>query len=146
MTTHFVKGEFTHELTNEAKKLSWTIQISKTITAEGIENIIVDAFEASDMGNWALLDNSAPIWEDKPKGMPTSQYAVEIILNGGELKFQDVEETEDDLDWTLNLEKLLNGIQLNAEQRPDDCDLDNADGNTIDCIMQYAILGEIVFG
>ena len=146
MNTNFINDEYGYELTNEAKEKSWIIQVPKTITTEDIENILVDAFEASDMGRWALLDNSAPIWEDKPKGMPTSQYAVEIILNGGELKFQDVEETEDDLDWTLNLEKLLNGIQLNAEQRPDDCDLENADGNTIDCIMQYAILGEIVFG
>ena len=48
--------------------------------------------------------------------------------------------------YDLTLERLLVGIQKNAEERPWDCDLENYDATTCDCIIQYALYDEIIFG
>ena len=53
---------------------------------------------------------------------------------------------EEDEKYELTLEKLLNGIKLNTENRPDDCDIDDGDANTMDCIIQYGLFGDIIFG
>ena len=142
----YKKTEYSHELTKEAKQQhNFSIKIEKKISLEDIENIIVTAIEGG-INYWAGIDNSLSEWNEKPKNMPLSCYAVELLISHKSIKFYDIEETDDDTSWILTLDKLLNGIKLNAENRPFDSDLDNMDSNTADCIIQYALFDNIIYG
>ena len=71
------------------------------------------------------------------------EILVEILEGGGSIWFEDAEEDEK---YELTLEKLLNGIKLNVENRPDDCDIDDGDAETMDCIIQYGLFSDVIFG
>ena len=115
------------------------------ITENNIENIIVTSFEGGS-NYWMGLDNSPVEWRNKPQDEPIATWATKLILEGKELKLYDIEETEDDEEWVLTLDKLLKGIGLNAKHRSFDADLENMDATTADCIVQYALFGEVVYG
>lgn len=75
--------------------------------------------------------------------------ASEQISRGGVLLLHDAESADT---WELNLEKFLNGVKLYFEQgchveaednRIDTCDVDADDA---DCIIQFALFGEVIFG
>lgn len=51
----------------------------------------------------------------------------------------------DEKDYELTLEKLLNGWKKYAEDHNAD-DFDEYDGISADCIMQYAIFGDAIYG
>ena len=55
------------------------------------------------------------------------------------------EDVLDDKDHELTLEKLLNGWKKYAEDHNTD-DFDEYDGISADCIMQYAIFGDVIYG
>jgi putative methionine-R-sulfoxide reductase with GAF domain len=77
--------------------------------------------------------------------LATAEIVAKIILNGGKVKITDIEEGEEPkFDFTL--ERLIVGIQKNAEERPWDCDLENYDATTCDCIIQYAVFDDVIFG
>lgn len=131
---YYKKNDFTHELTNEAKAL--TFEVKATVTAEQIENIIVNSLEAQST-YWLGLDNTTPEWDNEPDDLPTSQYATQLILEGKTLTLYDIED-ESEI-WTLTLDKLLKGISIamcNSEDIEDESD----------SVMQYALFGELVFG
>lgn len=138
--------KYGYDLKAKEKTKSFIIEIEQKITIDDIENIIVTSVEGGS-NYWMGIDNSTSEWADKPEKMPISQYIVELILAGKTVKFYDIEDEDDtENDWTLTLDKLLNGFKLNAQQRPEDSDLDNADATTADCIIQYAMFGEVVYG
>ena len=120
--------------------------IKKKITEEDIENIIIDGLEGG-ITYWAMLHNNTPEFEEyyKDKDLSTSEIVAKIILKGGSVKITDNEEDVEPM-YDLTLERLLVGIQKNADERPWDCDLENYDADTCDCIIQYAIFDEVVFG
>jgi len=133
-------------LNPEIAKKTYKIQVDKQITVEDIENIMVTAIEGG-IGYWSVLKANTPEWVNKPKGLPVSQYATQLLVEGKEVVFFDSEENEKDADhWTLTLEKLLNGIVKNTNERPQDADLDNMDALTADCIVQFALFDEVVYG
>lgn len=78
--------------------------------------------------------NNEPCYED---------ILVEMLESGKSLYWVDC---EDNTSNELTLEKLLNGIRLNAENRPHDCDLESGDAETMDCIIQYALFDDVIFG
>ncbi len=122
-----------------------TVTIKKNITENDIACIMVGTFEGGS-NYWVGLDNKdKPEWEAKPKDEPNSTWATKILLDGGSIKFYSLEGDEDE-DWILTLDKLIKGLQLNCEQRPHDCDLEQGDAGTCDCILQYALFGEVVYG
>ena len=131
---YFKKKDYTHELTKEAKALTFKVGI--TVTAEQIENIIVTSLECQST-YWLGLDNTTPEWDDEPDELPASQYATQLILEGKTVTLYDIED-EDEV-WTLTLDKLLKGISI-ALSNDEDIE-DEADS-----VMQYALFGEIVFG
>ena len=69
---------------------------------------------------------------------------VEMLEMGKSLWFVDAEDADEM--YELTLEKLLNGIAMNCEKRPNDCDIDDGDDITMDSIIQYALFEDIIFG
>ena len=67
---------------------------------------------------------------------------AEIMEAGGKLTVYDREE---DKDHELTMEKLLNGWKKYVEDRDAD-EFIEYDGDSADCIMQYAIFGDIIYG
>lgn len=130
-------------LTDAAKELTYTTERYAIITANDIEDIVVTALEGG-IDYWACLDNITELWELKPKNMPVSKYAAHLLMSDKELVFYDTEDSEET--WTLTMEKLLRGLDMNAENRPGESDLDDLDAESADCIFQYALMQEIVYG
>jgi hypothetical protein len=135
----------------DEKKIVGVVNVPLNINEEMIGNIIIGSIEGGS-NYWMGLDNTGSKWNDKPKGEPLSTWATKIILEGGSVEIFDYEEflendSTDGLEiWSLTLDKILEGIKLNALKRPWDCDLENGDAQTDDCIIQYALFGEIVYG
>lgn len=120
--------------------------VKNKITEEELRDLIIDGIETG-ITYWAMLDNDTEQFEKyyETTEMSTSEIVAEIILNGGSVKITDIEYCEEPK-YNLTLERLLAGIQKNAEERPHDCDLENYDSVTCDCILQYAIFDEVIFG
>lgn len=53
---------------------------------------------------------------------------------------------EEDKRYRLTKTRIENGFTLNAEKRPQDSNLEEGDSTTGDCILQYAIFGDIIYG
>lgn len=126
-------------------KVVGEVVIPIEIKETDIESIIVGSLEGGS-NYWLGLDNTGELWENRPQGVPLSIWATKLLLDGKEVKFYDMEEEEDDSDWTLTLEKLIKGLKLNAQRRPWASDLDNFDGSDCDCVVQYAMFDEVVYG
>lgn len=67
---------------------------------------------------------------------------AEILESGGKLTVYDREE---DKDHELTMEKLLDGWKKYIEAY-NAYDFDEYDGVSADCIMQYAIFGDVIYG
>ena len=82
-----------------------------------------------------------------------SQVELNKSIIGDNIKFFDAEDPDEGEDpnmcWYLNADTLSRGCALYSENRGDlvEC-LRNADfdADEADCLMQYALIGEIVFG
>jgi hypothetical protein len=120
--------------------------IEKEVTEKDIETIIVNGFEGG-IKYWAGLDvyYSEDVF-NCPKDEPWSTWCTKLLIEGKSVKLYDVEGTEDDNNWILTLDKIINGYKLNCIKRPHDSDLENGDATTSDSIIQYALFNEIVFG
>lgn len=130
----------------DEKEIVGTIQVPQTFTANDINSVICTGLEGG-IGYWAILDTNHEGFENakrKENDVTLSDWATMLLLQGKTVRFFD---NEDDSEvWELTLEKLLNGIKLNAEKRPHDSNIENGDVITSDCIIQYALFGEIQFG
>lgn len=131
---YYKKNEFTHELTKEAKTLSFPVET--TVSAEEIENIVVSSLEGAS-NYWVGLDNTTPEWENEPEDLPASQYATQLLLEGKTIKLYDIE--DEDEQWELDLQKLLKGIGKAMSQGYDIED-------DVDEVLQLALFGELVYG
>lgn len=129
-------------------------------TEEDLTDIICTAFEGG-IGHWGCVDNTKSEWKDKPDDMPVSEFVSKLLISGKEITIFDAELEEDELTeediWTLNLEKLLSGIKKYIEASRPSClytaclnqgnvDAFNIDIEDADCIIQYALFGELTFG
>lgn len=115
--------------------------VKKEVTANDIDIVVTGAIEDC-ATNWFYLLTEDPIWLEKPDGLPYSTWATRLILRGTELK---VEDRFTEREYTLTLDKLLKGIKLNSIKRDFDRDIGNGDAVTFDCIVQYAIFGDVVY-
>lgn len=138
----YIKGQFRYEL--EEKFARREFIYNNTVTAEQLENIIVSAFEGG-VNYWCVVDNSTDDFKKLPNDMPISQKIFKIIMDGRNVSLYDIEEEEESI-WDLTFTRLLRGIELNSKNRPFDCDLENIDATTADCIIQYSIYDDIIFG
>ena len=124
---------------------TFDLEITKnlTVTAEDIDDIMCSALEGG-ITYWCA--------KATPVGEYLGEWANEQIARGGELVLYDA---EDDEEYVLTREKLLNGICL-AYQHDYYKDYDwavdgkidacNVDAEVSDVIVQLALFGEVVYG
>lgn len=125
---------------------SWEVKIQQSIlvTEQDIDDIMVSALEGG-ITYWA---DRADVIEDRR----VADWGHEQIARGGVLLIHDAEEDEV---YELTREKLLDGIKLAYEygcyEEYEWCDgykLDccQIDAEVADCIVQYALFGDWVYG
>lgn len=115
-----------------------------TVSGNSLETIIVSAL-TSGIGYWAKInDDTEEFNQLYDKVFCVSSAIVEIILNGGEVSIESKSE-EYKPKYKLSLNRLLKGIAMNIENRPWDCNMKHIDKTTADCIIQYAIFGDVLF-
>lgn len=122
------------------KKYTVRPQIDVNLSQQDIDDIMAVA-----------LDGGICYWFRKAEvvGECLGEYASDQISRGGALILHDAESAQT---WELTLEKFLKGVKLYFEQgchvnvednAIDTCDID---ANDADCIIQFAVFGEVVFG
>lgn len=128
----------------ENAKAVGSIKVEVPITTDDIENITVTAFEGG-INYWAGLKNDSPLWKSKPAKEPLSSWATKLLLKGESVFLYDIE-NPDNTNFELNLKGLLYGIEKYYIVTDYQMDKENWDAESADCIVQYALFGEIVFG
>lgn len=118
------------------------ITVTYYYTDEDLKDILITALEGG-IGYWACLDNTEGAWSEQPENMPTSEYAWQILYNCGTLRF--IDEEDDDEEYTMNLADFYKGIGLAIKNKDWDGDMDNVDACVADMIMQYAMIGSVVY-
>lgn len=111
------------------------------------------ALSANDIDNimCCALEGGITYWCCKAEvvGDYLAEYGHEQIARGGSLILHDAESGDK---WELTLEKLLAGIGLwlanggSYALEGGELDLYEVDSEVADCIIQYALFGEILFG
>ena len=122
------------------KKYTVRPQIDVNLSRQDIDDIMAVA-----------LDGGICYWCRKAEvvGEYLGEYASDQISRGGALILHDAESAQT---WELTLEKFLKGVKLYFEQgchvqvednAIDTCDID---ANDADCIVQFSVFGEVMFG
>jgi hypothetical protein len=111
---------------------------------------IVDIISSAvyDIGYWACINNDTNEWWDAraelPKDSTFEDLMYHILKKGESILIMDAEDDEEE--WDLTLEKLLNGIKLTIEKKCWNGNIDELDGEIGDIIFQYSLFNEIVYG
>ena len=105
------------------------------VTDDHLDSILVGAFEGGS-NYWA---EKVEVRDDDYKG---AEFASGVIGKGGELYIT----TELDGKYLLTRNMLINGLQQYLDESKHKNWPDGGDAYTDDCILQYALFGEIVYG
>jgi hypothetical protein len=132
-----------NEMLEFGSKVAGYVNVPLEFTENDICNIIVSSFEGGS-NYWMGVDNTTEGWKDKPKDEPISTWATKLLLDGKKITLYDIEDEE--TIFSLTLVKLLKGIMINATKRPFAWDRENWDALDCDCIMQYALFGDTIYG
>ena len=101
-----------------------------------------------DIGYWGRIDNTTEDWQHVSASLPSDSTFEDVrwalLKTGNSLRIEDVE--NDDEDYNLTLDKLLNGIKLAIEKKYWNGNMDDIDGEVGDIIFQMSLFDEIVFG
>lgn len=130
-----------------------TVEVTRKIEVTTDDIVCILSCEAAGWDYWGCIvdcDNNDKVYKAAAKRLHEKGGQVsyedvyaDALEHGEKIIIGDVE-SEDE--WELTLEKLLNGIKQNAAERPEDCSIEDGDAITADCILQYALFGEVVFG
>ena len=127
-------------LNSESEMFYIPVERTVSLSVEDIDNIMTTAL----VGGINYWCGAAEVVGDC-----IGKYASEQIARGGTLVLHDAESNDK---WELNREKLLKGFKRwfdddGAQFAPNgQIDWTSFDANDADCIIQYALFGEIVFG
>jgi len=121
------------------------------LSEDDILSIIDGAF--SSCHYWAFLHTEMEEWSEMPvnEGIASSEWCAKLLIDDDAIiYFSDAEcggnKNDPDFElWELTLKDLLKGFYLNRDHRKE-CDIDCMDGTSYDCILQYALFGEIIYG
>lgn len=127
-----------------------TIQITKTISEEVLENIFVTALEGGS-NYWFDLKRGSikKVRELEPEGPLSEAMFRAIMYKGLSLEVIDAEDDEDVI-GELSLERVIEGIKK-ISNSGDSWALENelnssGDANSSDVVFQYIVLGDAVYG
>lgn len=124
-------------------KAEVNVTIEVALTEEQVSDIMVGAIEGG-VNYWASIRRDSE-WDSKPSDEPASMWATHLLLTGKQVQFYDYEDPTEEID-PLTLEKLVEGYAKQVAENPIDADLEQADANTYDNIIQYALFGQLVYG
>lgn len=116
------------------------VRATRTFTEEDISDIVVGAIEGG-INYWGYITPETK--EGKPKEVATSEWCARLLLDGKPVHIRDVEDDEEL--FQLTFDKLVSGMRQNAV-RNNDADLDCYDAEDYDCIFQYGLFNDIVYG
>ena len=123
------------------KKFTIRPQIEVNLTQQDIDDIMVTALEGG-INYWCR--------KAEVVGEYLGEAASDQISRGGSLILHDAESSDK---WELTLDKFLKGVGLYIKEGSgvmvEDfklVDIGCIDGPDADCIIQYALFGELVFG
>ena len=119
------------------------ITVTYYYTDEDLKDILITALEGG-IGYWACLDNTEGEWSKQPENMPTSEYAWNILCDCGALHF--IDEEDDNKEYVMTMADFFRGISFAIKNKDWDGDMDSLDACVADAIMQYAMLGSVVYG
>lgn len=142
ITLHAEESAYT-PLEFSDEKIIGTVTIVQNITEEDFSNLIVGAFEGG-TSSWMGLIRKTEQFADKPKDEPVSTWVTKLLLEGQGIEVCDIEDRS--TRWTLTLPMVLLGIAKNAKERPEHTDMEYWDADDYDCIIQYALFDELVYG
>ena len=122
--------------------------LTHEFTPSDINDLIVGALEGG-INYWcrkAVIkkDTEDNFFNVLPEDQEKVIYASDAIGYGGTLILLDAESTDK---WELTLENVLKAIEKHCTKRhitPSDL-MDDYDADDCDCIVQYAIFGELMF-
>lgn len=124
----------------DSKKFQIHAEIVVNLTMQDIDDIMCAALE----GGICYWCSTAEVI-----GGYLGEYAHEQISRGGALRLHDC---ESDQVYDLTLKNFLKGMKLYFEDgchvKVEDNSIDTADidANDADCIVQFALFGEVVYG
>lgn len=136
--------------------------VERVLTVDDLDDIFTTAIESGyeGIGYWAVLDNTTPEWnkaEKQLKEVGADLYwgtvMTKVLMNKDTVRFYDAEADEDNLQddeiWYLDMDKFLHGCKIYEKERGSliKCLEDgNFDAVEADCLIQYAVFGELIFG
>jgi hypothetical protein len=147
----------------EEPKHSFELSVEIKYDDQFLEDILVTAFEG---GSNYWIDHIEYITQaKKPKDAARSEWAFQVIKNGGEVGIYVINESGEPVDPNegfapLHISDLICGVQKfvkDAHKRnslncvgmfDSDLNLDagNFDADMADCVLQFALFGEVVYG
>lgn len=122
------------------KRFTVRPQIEVNLTQQDIDDIMVTALEGG-INYWCR--------KAEVLGEYLGETASDQISRGGILILHDAESAQT---WELTLGKFLNGVKLYFEQgchvqvEDNAIEIGDIDAGDADCIVQFALFGEAVFG
>jgi len=118
-------------------KFEFEVTKKFSITNEDIEDIIIGAFEGG-INYWCYSAEPKNGWnkENEDKDLYDLLFEGETII---------LEDRESDDTWELTWDKVKEGIKKYFTEY-DDTDVDSMDGNSYDCIIQFALFDKVIFG
>ena len=117
------------------------------LTEEDILDILCACIEGG-CNYWAQIQNEGEEWDEIEEELPEDHTIEDHIMalwnKGCDLVILDVE--EDELHY-IPIERFSHGIQSVIQDGMwDGEDILDVDGYVGDCIMQYAVFGEVIYG
>lgn len=117
------------------------------LTEEDISDILCACIEGGS-NYWCQIQNYGKEWDSVektlPKGHTIEDHIMALWQHGYSLSVLDMEEDEI---YDVSFEDFIQGIQCVIDdgtwETDDICDVDGCVG---DCIMQYAVFGEVIYG
>lgn len=117
------------------------------LTEEDIKDILCSCIEGGS-NYWCQIQNDGEEWDEVEKELPEDSTIEDCIMalwgKGYVLHVVDVEEYGE---YDITFENFLDAIQSVIDDGTwdgeDVCDVDGCVG---DCIMQYAVFGEVIYG
>lgn len=130
------------------------LEVPVELDDEFFDYLVCDMFEGGSNYWIARVSIDHPDGK-KPKGVPMSEWASGALNKGGSLTI--LPQEWDDGALTIGKANIVTGLMMWIKNRPDsvtlcrehgrNCiDAGNIDADEADCILQYAMFGEVIFG